>query len=181
MGAEPEVVFRRLYEAHHAAVLGYCRRRTDPGDAQDITAEVFAIAWRRIDDVPPGEQSLIWLYGVAYRVLGHHWRSRRRRMRLRDRLAGLGGTTAPGPETVVVQRASDRELVLAAQRLRPLDQEILRLAGWEDLPHGEIAEILGISVDAVDQRFHRAKKRLAAEYDRARSRSGRTDPRGGTA
>ena len=53
----------------------------------------------------------------------------------------------------------------AATTLRLPDQEILRLAAWEGLPHSDIANILEISVSAVDQRLHRAKKRLAAAFE----------------
>ena len=158
--------FDRLYRRYQADVLAYCRRRTNPTDAHDAAAEVFTIAWRKIDLVPEGDRARAWLFGVAYRVLGHQWRSRRRVRRLRERLTHLGDAAQPGPESVVVRRAQDREVLEAAGRLRPSDREVLRLAGWEELPHAEIAEILGISVSAVDQRFHRAKKRLAREYDR---------------
>ena len=158
--------FDLLYRSYQAEVLAYCRRRTNPADAHDAAAEVFTIAWRKIDQVPDGERARTWLLGVAYRVLGHQWRSRRRVTRLRERLTNLGSATEPGPESVVVRRAQDREVIEAAERLRHSDREVLRLAGWEELPHAEIAEILGISVAAVDQRFHRAKKRLAKEYDK---------------
>ncbi len=164
--ADAEAAFTRLYERHYGAVLAYCRRRTHPADAQDATAEVFTIAWSKIDEVPQDVRQRGWLYGVAFRVLGHQWRSRDRRRRLRDRIAGLRNVDEATPDVVVVQRAEDRRVLAAVQELRPNDQEILMLAGWEELPHAEIAEILGISVSAVDQRFHRAKKRLAAAYDK---------------
>ena len=163
-----EAVFRRCYEAHYRDVLAYCRRRVGHVDALDTAADVFMVAWRRIEDLPDVEGQRAWLLGIAYRVVGHKWRSRTRYSRLKQRMAGVaGGSPDPDdPATVVVQRAQDRRVREAASRLRPTDQEILRLAGWEELPHAEIAAILGISVAAVDQRFHRAKKRLAREYDR---------------
>lgn len=161
----PDAVFRRCYETHYRDVLAYCRRRVGDADAPDVAAEVFTVAWRRIDDLPLDHQRA-WLFGIAYRVIGHAWRSRRRYSRLRQRVAGVADTSPHDPETIVVQRAQDRRVREAAARLRDTDQEILRLAGWEELPHAEIATVLGISVAAVDQRFHRAKKRLAREYDR---------------
>jgi len=161
-----EETFRRLYESHYGAVMAYCRRRVDAATAQDATAEVFMTVWRRMDALPEAAKIRPWLYGIAYRVVGHQWRSRHRYGRLRARVAGVSPRFQPGPEALAVQRAQDRQLLEAARRLRPADQEILRLAGWEELGHTEIASILGISVAAVDQRFHRAKRRLAAEYDR---------------
>jgi RNA polymerase sigma-70 factor (ECF subfamily) len=170
-----ETAFRRLYESHYTEVLAYCRRRTGRADAHDATSEVFLIAWRKIDDLPDADKVRAWLFGIAYRVLGHQWRSRYRYGRLKRRMAGTAHTAEPGPERVVVRRAEDRRVLEAVRRLRPADQEILRLAGWEEMPHADIAVILGISVAAVDQRFHRAKQRLASEYDKA----GAGDERGG--
>ena len=62
--------------------------------------------------------------------------------------------------TRVVQRWEEQRLVEAVARLRPDDQEVLRLVTWEELSHSQIAEVLGISVTAVGQRIHRATNRL---------------------
>lgn len=167
--ANADAVFRRMYEAHYGEVLAYCLRRTGRSDAHDATSEVFLIAWRKINDLPEADKVRSWLFGIAYRVLGHQWRSRSRYGRLKRKVAAAPRRVEPGPETLVVRRAEDRRLLQAVDRLRRADQEILRLAGWEELPHADIAEMLGISIAAVDQRFHRAKRRLAREYDKAKS------------
>lgn len=73
---------------------------------------------------------------------------------------------ASGVEPQVVERVEHRLMRRAAARLSPRDQEVLRLSLWEELSHGEAAEALGISVDAVKQRLHRAKARLARRYRR---------------
>lgn len=159
--------FRSLYDRHYDALLGYFLRRSDRASAQDLTADVFLVAWRRIEDVPRGDETLLWLYGVAANVAAHHRRSVARSARLEHRLRSVGGPTGPDePEPQVVRRSEYEQVLTAAARLRDRDQEILRLAAWEELPHDQIARLLGISVAAVDQRLHRAKKRLAKEYRR---------------
>ena len=62
----------------------------------------------------------------------------------------------------MVRRAEDEAVLVALSQLRGPDREILRLAAWEELTGPEIAIVLGISLSAVQQRLHRAKKRLAA-------------------
>ena len=159
--------YRRVYDACYPQVLAYLVRRVGSQDAADLAAEVFTVAWRRIDDVPSGDGALPWLYGVAYRVVSHHWRTRGRRRRLFRRLGSLAEASTPNPEIAVVRRR-EYELVLhAASKLRPKDQEVLRLAVWEELSHDQIAELLGASVPAVRQRFHRAKRALAREFERS--------------
>lgn len=164
--ARAEEMFRQLYETHRSAVYAYCLRRTDEFSAQDAVSEVFTVVWTKIDRCPSEPVVRAWLYGIAYRVLGHQWRGRDRRRRLERRLAGDVVGVEPSPEGSIVQRAEDQMVLEAARRLRHNDQEILKLAGWEELAHSEIAAMLGISVSAVDQRFSRAKKRLAREYDK---------------
>ncbi|MEJ7695864.1 MAG: sigma-70 region 4 domain-containing protein [Candidatus Limnocylindrales bacterium] len=45
-------------------------------------------------------------------------------------------------------------------RLRADDQELLRLVAWEEFSHSQIAMVLGISVNAVAIRVHRARGRF---------------------
>ena len=156
--------FGGRFARHFRGVRACCRRGSPPADGYDAANEVFTIAWRRIEDVPAGEAALPWLLVVAKRVLHRRWRSARRFRRLVGRVAFAQRPSAPGPETVVVQRAEYDAVVEAATRLSDGDREVLRLAAWEGLSHREIAEVLGCSIAAVDQRLHRAKKRLAKHH-----------------
>ena len=155
--------FERLYQQYHQEVLAYCVRRMNRSDAEDVASEVFTVAWRRIDQVPTGERTLAWLYGVAHRVLANRWRSIRRYRRLLGKIGGLGFPQPDLPETVVLRGLDEQQLLDALARLRWRDQEVLRLATWEKLSHRDIAELLGCSKVAVGQRIARAKKRLAKE------------------
>jgi RNA polymerase sigma-70 factor (ECF subfamily) len=157
-----ETRFDQLFTDHHDAIRRYCRRRLDGDVADDAAADVFVVAWRRLADVP--EDELPWLYGVARNVVARTRRSSTRRGRLTARLFGLGAPTAEPPETVVLRNADEQRLLEALARLRPGDQEVLRLKAWEELTHAEISAVLGISVAAVDARASRAMKRLARSY-----------------
>ncbi len=156
--------FESIYERHYQSVLAYCLRRAVEADAHDVVSEVFSTAWRRLADIPEGDRQLAWLYAVAKHVLWRQARGAGRFRRLTDRVGSLRHADVEDVAADVVGRTEHREVLEACSRLRAADQEILRLAGWEGLRHAEIAEVLGISVGVVDQRFHRAKKRLAATY-----------------
>jgi RNA polymerase sigma-70 factor (ECF subfamily) len=164
--------FEDIYQAQYAAVAAYTRRRTtDPVDAQDAVAETFTIAWRRLSEVPDGDAVLPWLYGVARRVMANQRRGNRRRSDLSTRLHG------PPPEQAGVETellvAEERRTVLAAlARLRDGDQEILRLAVWEELPHRDIAGVVGCSEASVAVRLHRARTRLGREIEKEERRVG---------
>ena len=68
LGEDRRRRFEDIYTANCTPILGYALRRTGSGDdAADIVAETFLTAWRRLDDVPPGDEARLWLYGVARR------------------------------------------------------------------------------------------------------------------
>lgn len=152
--------FRTLYEEEYDAVFAFCARRVGPVDAADATADVFAIAWRRIDDVP-ADAGRPWLYGVARNTVLNRWRTKRRQARLLARVRGLRGPVSVGPDVEVGRDDEARTVLTALRSLRPADQEILTMSAWDELTSREIADVIGISVAAVDQRVHRAKQRLA--------------------
>lgn len=94
------------------------------------------------------------------------WRGGRRKDRLDRKLQALGIDPVAPAETLVVLREETRQILLALSRLSEKEQEILRLSVWEELPHSDVALVLGISPEAVRRRLSRARKSLTREYDR---------------
>lgn len=134
----------------------YALRRSDRDTAQDVVAETFAVAWRRLDAVP--RDPLPWLYAVARRVLANQRRSTARREALKTALArSTAGFAAP----------VDHDLADALRRLPSGDRELLTLVAWEGLSPREAAAALGCSDTACRLRLHRARRRLAALLDAA--------------
>jgi RNA polymerase sigma-70 factor (ECF subfamily) len=170
VAAQPEQRFRDLFDQHGHAVYAYCRRRTDPETAADCAAETFLVAWRRIDDVPDGDATVAWLYGVARRVLANEFRRNRRWRQLLSKLAHNTPTVEPIPEVVMLRRERDRTILAALARLRPDDQELLKLAWWDGLSHAQLAEMIGCSPQTTAQRIHRAARRVAEEFERLEHR-----------
>lgn len=173
--ADDERRFRAIYEAHYAAVLAYTRRRTrDPDDVQDAVAETFTVAWRRSGELLDPDTALPWLYGVARRVLANQRRANRRRLDLTGRLRGQA-TGVVDTETQVLTGEERRTVLAALARLRESDQEILRLAVWEELSHRDIAAIVDCAESAVAVRLHRARNRLAREIEKETRRGGQLE------
>ena len=188
MEGEQVQFITRLYERHAPAVHRYALRRSDPDTAEEVTAQVFLVAWRRREELP--DEPLPWLYGVARRALADQRRGASRRVRLRDRIEGetataravaaadsggdAGGLQAPQPEL------ADRDLAGALNRLSRADREALLLRYWEELEPAQIARVMGCSRAAAAVRLHRARGRLrrgleeraAAQADPGTSRGG---------
>ena len=174
--------FHTLYEETYSVIRDYCLRRLDPEDAADATAEIFTVAWRRIDSMPTGDEARLWLYGVARNVIAHQRRGHERRNRLSKRLKTTSLTSvAPAADVQVVRRSEEERVLQALERLKPDDREVLRLKLWEDLSHGEIGDVFGISAHAVDMRVKRATKRLGSLLARSPRTGHRPNAEGGVA
>lgn len=152
--SDRHVLLDSLFEANYEAVIRYARRRTAQlADAEDVVAETFVVAWRRLDDLPAPGERIYWLYGIAGHVIANQRRGAQRRRRLLEK--------AQAASTVAEQAGSQLpDVVTAISRLRPVDQEILRLVAWEGLSHSEVGVVLGISANAAGIRLHRARTRL---------------------
>ena len=161
--------FSQLYDRYYRPVRDFCRRRVAGDLVDDAVAETFLTAWRRRDDVPAGAEALVWLYGVAYRVIGHQWRSTARRRRLEARLRSVVCRPPSGADESVINDDDCRLVLAAAARLRTTDAEVLRLMAWEQLSIDDTAVVLEIAPNAVKQRLHRARRNLAREYRRLQS------------
>ena len=162
--AADQTRFTRLAETAGPRILGYLARRIDPpGDASDVLAEVLAIAWRRVADLPADEgEAAAWLFGIARGTLANHRRGQARRHaladRLRDHLAQRQREAAPAADEMIAVRD-------ALGRLAPDDRELLTLVAWDGLRADQAAAILNISAAAARQRLVRARRRLRAELD----------------
>jgi RNA polymerase sigma-70 factor (ECF subfamily) len=145
--------FEELYRAHADQVHAYARRRSSGAVADDVVADVFLVAWRRLDHVPA--RPLPWLLGVARRVLANRRRAEGRAAALLDRLVG---SYRPGDLTA---EAVDGRVLNALGALGEGDRELLLLVAWEGLDQAEVAEVLGIRRGTVAMRLHRARQRFA--------------------
>ena len=159
--------FDDLYRRYRIYVLAYCLRRTNPTDAHDAVSETFVVAWRRITQVPAGESALPWLYGVANKTIANQRRSARRSLNLTERMTWLGAEASPSADEQVVRHWQSQQVLDLMARLRPQDREILRLVAWEELPREEIAIVLSCSKETVNQRYHRALRRMSRELMKA--------------
>lgn len=165
--------FADIFDSHADAVHRYARRRLhgapdSNADADDVTAEVFAITWRRRHDVH--EPVLAWLYGVARRVIAAQRRTVLPLLAVDRSDDGEGqgsgyGENAGGKagehfaDTAVLV-TDDLVLREAWMTLSARDREVLLLAAWEGLGEAQIASVLDLSLGAASAALSRARRRL---------------------
>ncbi len=152
--------FRSVYESHVDAIRLYCIRRMALSEVDDATSEVFLVLWRKIDSAPRDEAALLWLYGVARKVVSNRRRSTARFANLRAKVSVVPRDPIDGPEVIVVENEAAREALEALDKLPEKDAEVVRLRVWEELSSHEISQIVGTSPAAVDMRLSRARRKL---------------------
>jgi RNA polymerase sigma factor (sigma-70 family) len=151
--ARLEALFRR----HYRDVALYVRRRAEPDLVDDVVADTFLVAWRRLDEVPINARP--WLLGVARKTLSTQRRSTGRRRSLVTRLEAAQGSAEERDQS------SELGVVEALMRLSPKDREAITLVAWEGLTPSEAALVVGQSSMAFRVRLHRAKGRLRQQLD----------------
>ncbi|MCU0240868.1 MAG: RNA polymerase sigma factor [Vicinamibacteria bacterium] len=141
--------------------LKMCR---NPEDAQDILQDTLLASLKHLKRFR-GESSLsTWLYTIARSFC---IKKRRRRVGEPATLHSLDSESAAAADTIPDRaRTPDEELQRtrlnaaldqAVAALAPGYREVLVLRDMEGLPAAEVARILGLKVEAVKSRLHRAR------------------------
>ena len=136
----------RRYAEHHCVV----------NDVEDAVQDSLITASRRLVDLRQLECFASWLFRIVNRECNRRKRSLRALWHepLGEDIAIA--CTAPRPDLA-------RDLAAALQSLPPHYREILLLRDLEGLALAEIADRLGLSLEATKARLHRARA-LAREY-----------------
>ena len=159
--------FRRCYESAYDDVLRFVQRRTDPSHAEDVVADAFTVAWRRVEELPPAlSAQRAWVFTIARNLMLNASRGESRRRALAVRVAGEHSPHVEGHDDAVVDLV---DLGQAFRALKPAEQEALALAEWDGLSGPEAARVLGISASAYRLRLSRARRSLRDAYHDGRA------------
>jgi RNA polymerase sigma-70 factor, ECF subfamily len=135
----------------------------DPQEAQDVTHDAFARAWRDRNRLRDSDRLDAW-FG---RILTNACRDRLRRGKIRrhDQLDRAATQTAPHDAH---RQVEDREaLERAFGDLNPEQRIAIVLRFYSDLSVDEVARTVGAPVGTVRSRLHYALRQLRAALDRA--------------
>src|SRR6188508_511426 len=133
-------------------------------DAGDVTQESLLSMARSVRDFRGDSSVSSWLYTIARRFCI----KKRRRSKFapaREESLDVPATDVaqhladprPNPEQAATNRELATALTHAIDQLEPSQREVLVLRDIEGLSASEVARILGVSVEAVKSRLHRAR------------------------
>ena len=147
-------LFEQLYNFAHWLAR-------DAAEAEDLVQETYAKALRAFSGFQLGTNFRAWMF----RILRNTFLTSRTGLKstavIDDEVETIA-STAPNPETVLLERA-DREMVRQALTELPVPFcEILLLCEVEEMSYEEIAQVLSIPIGTVMSRLYRARKALRA-------------------
>jgi RNA polymerase sigma-70 factor (ECF subfamily) len=152
--------FEALYREHGERIYRFCHRLCrHRADAEDLTQEVFILAYRGLAGFDARSSLATWLYRIAYR----RWQ-RFRSSGSVDTVALDEGLDAPSPDLSAARLdriALDDALAQLSEPLR----EAFILVKAEGLKYREAAEVLGVPQGTVQSRVHAAVTELRALLD----------------
>jgi RNA polymerase sigma-70 factor (ECF subfamily) len=154
--------FAELFDRHAPAIYRYVARRLGPDAADDLSSEVFLIAFQRRDSYDLSRlNARPWLYGIATRLISRRGRDEVRFFRA---MARMSADPAAEPvadqvtERVDAQALSGRLAAALASLPRSHRDTLLLVASG--LSHEEVAQALGIAAGTVASRLARARRKL---------------------
>jgi RNA polymerase sigma-70 factor (ECF subfamily) len=145
--------FEVFFREHYSRLFQYVARRVPHGQSDDVVAASFLVAWRKFEGTT--NPTLPWLLRIARYEISNHQRSLRKWNNVVSfEVVGEPSTSSPNGDLDATA------LDAALGRLSMVDQEILRLIHWDALTRVEVAEVLRLSTNATNVRYHRALRRL---------------------
>jgi RNA polymerase sigma-70 factor, ECF subfamily len=155
------VLFSEIFDRHFDPVHSYLARRVGTHLADDLASEVFLQAFKvryRYDDDELNARP--WLYGIASRLLSHHYRDERRRLLAYARAASEVTVTDSTDEVDARTDAAAAapRVAAALATLAPGDRDALFLFVWGELTYDEVGRALEIPTGTVRSRIHRARR-----------------------
>ena len=181
--------FARLTDGYRRELLAHCYRMVGSvHDAEDLVQETYLRAWRSFSGFEGRSSVRGWLYRIATNTCltaiqarsrrplpsglggpsadpeaapqagpdGVHWLEP-----FPDDLLGAAGRAADPADVVQVRGSVRLALVAAMQHLSARERAALVLREVAQFPAAETAEILGVSVAAVNSALQRARAHLA--------------------
>ena len=152
--------FESALAEHRRAIERYVRFRIgNAADAEDVLQEVFSAAVAGYASLRDAANIKAWLVGIARNKCADYLRRKYRRpevpLEKAERIAVLPPRFGLARDSLVLD---------TLEKLRPQDQQMLRLYYFQELPQQEIARRLNLPLGTVKSRLHHARERFRAAW-----------------
>ena len=176
-----DLEFEQIHEDFRPKIQRYLIRLVGEPEAEDLTQEVFVKVSRALKNFRGESQLSTWLYRIATNTALDRIDSPSYQRAIQAQLAqdAIGdddveiedqdvwtGEKTPRLETEVMRQEMYECVWNRLDHLPANYRTVLLLSDMEGFTNNEVAEILGVSLDAVKIRLHRARARLRKDIER---------------
>lgn len=164
-----QIAFSQLVEAHQERVINTCLGFVpNMQDAEDICQEAFIEIYRSISKFRGDAKLSTWIYRVAVTKSLDHLKAKKRKKRISFLQSLIGVDNKPielednfnHPGVVLENQERTKVLYRAIDQLADNQRIAYTLIKIEDMPYKEVADVLEITLSAVESLMFRAKKNL---------------------
>lgn len=153
--------FELLYEAYFGRVYGFALKRLgDPGEAEDVTQEVFMTLLDALASFQGQSSLLVWIFGVTRNKVNRRFRRARPRIESFDEEKASEMLSVEGRTEAAfdARRLLGRCQQIFETELSPVQKRIFSMKHADRLPIKAIARTLGKSEDAVKAQLYRIRR-----------------------
>ncbi|HEX5008264.1 MAG TPA: RNA polymerase sigma factor [Hyphomonadaceae bacterium] len=168
VGAGDKRAASELVRRHLPRMVGLARRMLgDPAEAEDVAQEVFLRVWKHAAAWKPGQAKFeTWMHRVGMNLCLD-------RLRRSGRHGGEVSPETPDARASATRALDDRQrrdrVRDALQKLPERQRAALVLCYYQERTNIEAAEILGVSVDALESLLSRARRTLKSALSAERA------------
>ena len=174
--ADSQQDFPAIYREHYPKVVGYLRRLVGDAEAEDVAQEAFVKISRSLDGFRGESRLSTWMYRIATNTALDHLRRPSTTQSARHEY-GAGEDDGPDDDPIVDSAPLHDTLLIRKDMnecIRGLVNDlpenyraVLVLADLEGFTNAETSDVLGLSLDTVKIRLHRARLQLKKSLDHA--------------
>lgn len=175
-----ELEFQKIYDDFQPRILRYLIRLVGESEAEDVTQEIFVKVSQALENFRGESKLSTWLYRIATNTALDRLRSpsfqriaqkkssddsiEKSEVEPEDKDISTGEKT-PSVEQQFVRKEMNKCIRDFIEELPENYRAVVVLSELEGLSNTEIAEILGVTLDTVKIRLHRARAKLKKELE----------------
>ncbi|MEL1135940.1 sigma-70 family RNA polymerase sigma factor [Desulfitobacterium sp. THU1] len=156
--------FDAIYEELFPVLYRFVRMRVPQSDVEDVTAEVLTKVWRALANFEGKSSLKSWALKIAYHHIADFYRTRKGKgmqiVSLSDEIKATTATEDHSDHLLTVLSVGDTLAKLSEPQVA-----VIQLRLIEGFSAIEVAQILGITQQAVDSLLYRAKKSFRKYYE----------------
>jgi len=172
-----ESEFQKIYDAFQPKILRYLTHLAGESEAEDLTQETFVKIHQGLENFRGEAQPSTWIYRIATNTALDRMRSPSFQRAAQISLSESLDETKIADKVICIEEKKpliEQQLIREEmnqcirgyiEKLPENYRTVLILSEWEGLKNNEIAEILGVTLDTVKIRLHRAKSKLKEELE----------------